>query len=113
MKQINEESILKIINDTQEKIGGKCLVISVDLDGVLCNGEAWHEGECDIEPNKNIIELVNKLAFSHFVIIHTARRRELMVETYNWLEKHNVRYHAIHFEKMPADIYLDDKAIRI
>lgn len=106
------EQVDRVIEDTQIKIGRQCLVIGIDLDGTLCRGEAWNCGD-KVEPDLEMIEYVNNLSFNHFIIIHTARRRELMKETFEWLEKNNVRYHAIHFEKMPADVYLDDKAVRI
>jgi hypothetical protein len=32
--------------------------------------------------------------------------------TKDWLAMHQVKYHAIAMEKMAADIYIDDKAVR-
>jgi len=97
-----------IIRLMQKKAGTKCLVIAVDIDGVLCSGEMW---DCHEEPKplKENIEKVNRLYAQHFVVLYTARRIELAESTLNWLLKHGVRYHAIRFEKMPFDLLLDDK----
>jgi len=82
-------------------------VIAVDLDGVLCKGDYWGEG--NPEPIEENIKIINQLALKYFIVIHTARRYEWAEHTLKWLKKSGVNYHAIHFEKMPADLYIDDK----
>jgi uncharacterized HAD superfamily protein len=94
----------------KSKFRQNLLVIAVDIDNVLTEEAVWTEAQ-EPAPNKKMIWLVNDLYLSHFVVLHTARRRELFVSTINWLEKHGVRYHAIRMEKMSADIYIDDKSI--
>jgi len=56
------------------------------------------------------IDLVNELSVDNFVVLHTSRRREFAEATLTWLHNHGVRYQAIHFEKMPADLYIDNKS---
>ena len=82
-------------------------VIAVDLDGVLCEGLYWGKGEP--KPITKNIEAVNQLALKYFIVIHTARRYEWAEHTLKWLKRNGVNYHAIHFEKMPSDIYVDDR----
>ena len=89
----------------------KAKVIAVDLDGVLCEGKYWVGDGKKIKPIKENIKKVNKLYLTNFIVIWTARRYCQAENTMNWLRENGVHYHAIHFEKMAADIYCDDKAI--
>ena len=87
-------------------------LISVDLDGILCQGE-WWDKEDGAKPIKKNIELVNKLYHAkHHIIIYTARKEKARYETEYWLKKHGVKYHALVMEKMGADCYWDDKSTR-
>ena len=87
-----------------------CLVIGVDMDGVLCKGELWVDEINEPEPIQENIDKINKLSETNFIVIHTARRKKLSEITINWLDKYGVLYHAVRFDKMPADMYIDDKA---
>jgi uncharacterized HAD superfamily protein len=90
----------------------KLKVIAVDMDGTLCVGDAWTpEQALATEPRLDIIEKVNELAQSNFVVIFTARRDHMLPATLEWLRRNNVRFHAISNIKMPADVYVDDRAI--
>lgn len=83
-------------------------VYSLDIDGTLTKTSAWTEEEClTVEPRLDVIKRINELFHFNFIIIHTARRHELYMSTIQWLQKHNVRYHAIRMEKMPADVIVD------
>jgi len=87
-------------------------VYSIDIDGTLTTESAWTEEEClTVKPNIQNIEKVNELYKKHFIVIHTARRHELYLNTIRWLEMNGVRYHAVRFEKMPADFIFDIDAI--
>lgn len=87
-------------------------VYSIDIDGTLCFDSAWtSEGCLAGKPRTEVIKKVNELHKSNFIIIHTARRHELYLPTIKWLNKHDVRYHAIRMDKMPADIIFDLDAI--
>ena len=88
-------------------------VIAVDLDKTLTLETAWHpEDVVKGQPNQKIIDWVNEQYKTNFIVIYTARRHSLYQETVKWLSAHNVSYHAIRMEKMPADRYVDDLAIR-
>ena len=87
--------------------------IMVDVCGTLCYGECWTEMEVLLaEPRLDIIEKVNELFKKNFIVIYTARKDELLTATLEWLEKHEVQYHAISNRKLGADLYIDDKATR-
>ena len=85
-------------------------LISVDFDGTLTKGgKFWIEGE-EILPNEQVIEWVNKeYRKRNVIIIYTARPPETYRETEAWLITNNVKFHAIRFGKLAADMYIDDK----
>lgn len=87
-------------------------VIAVDMDGTLCEEDCWTKRECILAtPRKDMIKLVNSLHEFNFIIIFTARRHRLYAVTATWLKKHGVKYHAIRMEKLPAYLYIDDRAL--
>lgn len=82
------------------------------MDGTLTVNTAWTSEDClTVEPRQEVIDKINELAMSNFIVIHTARRHELYVNTIKWLNKHNVKYHAIRMEKMPCDVFYDSDAV--
>ena len=84
-------------------------VVAFDMDGILCVNEEWGEGYPN--PIEENIELVNRSrSDGNYIVIHTARRRELLPLTLEWLNTHHVKFDAIRFDKMPADMYVDDKS---
>ena len=104
--ELLKAKILKQINRTKE-----IFVLAVDVDGLLCEGEYWGDGEPT--PIQENIDLVNDLSKSNFIVIHTARRHSMYEKTVRWLYKHGVTFHSVTMEKMPADCYLEDKAVRV
>ena len=98
------------MNNLTEKL------IAVDLDKTLTNSDSWSEEEClTAEPRLDIIEKVRKLYFQrNHIIIYTARPESFRHATEYWLRKNGVTYHAIVMSnnKMGADIYIDDRAMR-
>jgi uncharacterized HAD superfamily protein len=92
-------------------------LVAVDLDGVLCVGEAWTDNDCLFaEPVKSNVEVSNKLYFAGaHIVIYTARPEGHRCETEYWLRKNGVRYHALvmNHNKMGADYYVDDKALSL
>jgi len=88
-------------------------VIAVDLDGVLCRGEFWGEGEP--EPIRENIDYFNSLyKKGAHIVIYTARQPEHFAITNAWLIKHGVMNHGINMQKKPgADCYIDDKALNL
>lgn len=88
------------------------MVIAVDVDNTLTLDTAWNATEClAAKPNRKVINHINKLYESNFIVIHTARRHNLYEATVQWLNANGVKYHAICMGKMPADMYIDDRAI--
>lgn len=87
--------------------------IGVDLDDTLCKGQHWDTPEqvLGAKPIKEMIEAVEKLYKDNFVIIYTARQNFLISATMEWLDKHNVKYHAISNKKIPLGKLIDDLAI--
>jgi uncharacterized HAD superfamily protein len=83
------------------------LRIGVDMDNTLCIGKHWDTPE---EPIPNMIEYVNRLYKDDFIVIYTARQNFLMSVTFDWLDKHGVRYHAVANRKVPFDRLIDDTA---
>lgn len=88
-------------------------VIAVDMDGTLCKGEFWGEGEP--EPIPEMIKLIRDLYIKGAVIlIYTARAPEYARSTQAWLDKHAVLYHGVNYLRKPgADLYIDDKALHV
>jgi uncharacterized HAD superfamily protein len=99
--------LLGILDEPANKL------IAVDLDGTLCEGEFWGNG--DPKPKKDLIDYFNSLYMKGaHIIIYTARRAEFARETFAWLDKHAVLYHGVMMQKKPgADVYIDDKALNI
>ena len=88
-------------------------LIAVDLDGVLCRGEFWGEGEP--EPIPEMIERVREwyIKGAH-IVIYTARQPAHYAATHAWLIKHGVYFHGIAMLMKPgADVYIDDKALHL
>jgi len=84
--------------------------IGVDLDGTLCVGRTLYSSEDALkaEPIQAMINRVNKLYITDFVIIYTARQNHFISATLDWLDAHNVHYHAISNKKIPLDNLIDD-----
>lgn len=88
-------------------------IIAVDIDGTLCLNAKWWAGET-LVPRPEIIAKVNHLYdLGNYIIIYTARRREDEFITKQWLAEQGVKYHVAVFEKLTADVYLDDKALNV
>ena len=91
-------------------------IISVDIDGTLTidNGKFWKGGIDNVKPNKKIINWVrNQYWAGNIIIIYTARKELHRPETQAWLDKYVVWYHALVMNKLRADIYLDDRNMKL
>jgi len=87
-------------------------ILNWDMDATLCQGVAWTiEDVSLVEPKKENISKLNEQSKRHYIIIHTARRDELIPATLEWLRRNNVRYHAISNQKSPG-LYIDEDAVR-
>lgn len=102
-----KQKLLDILKNPNDKL------IAVDLDGTLCKGEFWGEGEP--EPIKEMIDFVWKLYKSGaHIIIYTARQPRYYALTQAWLVKNEVPFHGIVMQvKIGADCYIDDKSLNI
>lgn len=83
------------------------------MDNTLCIGKHWKTPEecLAAKPIKRNIKKIEKFYRSDFVIIYTARQNWLMSATFEWLDKHNVKYHAVMNKKCPLDIMIDDVSL--
>ena len=89
-------------------------LIAVDFDGTLTTGEGKWWKDDPIFPNKKMIDWVDKMyKKGHVIVIHSARPWSVSAKTVAWLIEQGIRYHGVNFEKMSADIYIDDKAVNI
>ncbi len=87
-------------------------IIAVDMDGTICKEVCWDENDCrNATPNNKMIDVVNALSKTKHVVVYTARKDGLIPETLAWLRRHEVKFDSISNNKMPADAYIDDKAI--
>ena len=99
--------------------------ICIDIDGVIADFKNPDESyeECGIIDGAK--ETIQQLAdHGHYIILYTARHMKtcngnvaLTVArigkiTLEWLDKHQIPYHEIHFGKPWADVYIDDNALR-
>ena len=102
-----KSKLLEILKNRNDQL------IAVDMDGVLCKGEFWGEGEP--EPQLKVIEYFNSLyKKGAHIIIYTARQPKHYAITQTWLDKYEVMYHGIAMmKKIGADLYIDDKALNI
>ena len=98
--------MLEILKNPNDK------VLAIDLDGVLCEGEFWGEGEP--KPKQDMIDRVWKwYKQGAHIIIYTARQPRYYAVTLAWLIKYEVPFHGIAMLYKPgADCYvIDDKGI--
>ena len=86
--------------------------IGVDLDNTLCEGKHWETSEqcLDAVPILEMIKKVEQLYKDNFIVIYTARQNWLMSPTFEWLDRNNVKYHAVMNKKCPLDRLIDDTA---
>lgn len=98
-------------------------IFCFDVDGVIidrpkCSKYPWDYYLDSNEKFKENIELINKLYDQgHYIKLQTARGFGTKID---WTEKTNkelqtfgVKYHELHFGKVDADYYVDDKLITI
>ena len=83
--------------------------IGIDLDGVLCEGQSWRDPKDVLlaKPIQKGIDQVNELYKTNFIIIYTARQNYLISNTIEWLDTHNIHYHAISNHKIPLDCLIE------
>jgi uncharacterized HAD superfamily protein len=83
--------------------------ILCDLDGTLCTEEKTFSRAL-AKPLTRQIELLNKLAENHKIIIFTARSWAEYDMTEAWLNNHGVCFDQLICGKPIADIVIDDRS---
>ena len=93
------------------------MIIGIDLDGVIAkdNGGWTSDYYSSCKPDTDVINLMKKLSNNgHKIIIYTSRlSNEVKKVTVEWLQKYDVPYDAIHFDKPLYDYMVDDRALSI
>lgn len=86
--------------------------IMVDMDGVLCSEESFHNRPL-ARPMDGAKEALAQLrAAGHTVIVYTARGWGEYRITKHWLDTHGFEYDGLHMGKPVADVWIDDRAVR-
>jgi len=100
--------------------------IVIDLDGCICEIKKSYESYSEVKPIPHAIEKIKEWKNqNHYIIIQTARNMKtcngdvgkiiarIGKITLDWLEKYRVPYDEIYFGKPNADVYIDDKALKL
>ena len=89
----------------------KRLVINIDVDGVLTNGELFWEERPTV--NKEMAKFVRQAYYSckYVIIIWSARLWHDTSKTVAWLVENDIPFHGIMMQKGATDFYIDDKCI--
>ena len=88
-----------------------------DIDGTICNDTPNHDYR-KATPRLEVILKLNELYDAgHTVILHTARGASTGIDwlkvTEQQLKAWNVKYHRLIMGRPGADIYVDDKCMRV
>jgi hypothetical protein len=98
--------------------------IAVDFDGVIHRyGKGWHDGSVYDEPMPGAREALARIHQRYRVVILTTRVNpglhggdEQLASVEAWLERHGFvkgeHYDEVTHEKVPALVYIDDRALR-
>lgn len=86
--------------------------IAVDIDSTLTQGPTrWWNGDFG-DPHPEALAWVERQYIGgHTILLYTARPERVRAGTEAWLDRHNVRYHALVMNKLSADVYVDDKGV--
>ena len=85
----------------------------VDIDGTILYTEFTENKYIVIKSNCFLIQCMLKWwDEGNKIIIHTGRHWNHMEDTIKQLKDHGVKYHTLVMGKPPADIYIDNNAIR-
>jgi uncharacterized HAD superfamily protein len=89
-------------------------ILAVDVDGTLTNDICFTQDECKaarVSPlGHRLIERMERESRTNLIVIYTARKDRLIPATLSWLRKNNIPFDAISNNKMPADLYIDDRS---
>lgn len=85
--------------------------VAIDLNGVLDQYSGWKgEGHEEL-PKEGVREFLENLSQKYRVVIHTTQP---VPKVWKWLDRHNLSDYVARVtnRKVPAVVYLDDRAIR-
>ena len=88
--------------------------IVFDFDGVIHKySRGWQDGSIYDKPVSGIKEVINELQRDQDIYIVTTRARELSGEyvVRDYLDKHGIEYDMVTSVKVPAIVYVDDRAL--
>lgn len=108
---------LEFAGNSLESFGEERKTFVFDIDGVIAHLSPYNQYDL-AEPNREVIRKINKLyKDGHHIVLFTARGSKTGI---NWreitekqMEKWQVNYHELHFNKPFADYYIDDRLISI
>ena len=73
-----------------------------DMDKTLCIGDSYTPEQCLVaEPIPEYVEKAKKRYETSIVMIYTARKDHLIPATFEWLRKHDIRWHWFSNIKVP------------
>lgn len=89
--------------------------IVFDFDGVIHKySKGWSDGTIYDKPNKNVVEVIDKLRANGYIVDIVSTRSSTMEGAKSiqaWLEKYGIEVDHILSEKPPALVYIDDRSI--
>lgn len=89
-------------------------IIAVDLDGTLCEEMTdWRNYDRAVPIQENIEKVRRLKSEGNTIVIDTARFTEDREVTIKWLKRYDVPFDKVHFEKLRADLYIDQRAKRM
>lgn len=100
----------------------------VDIDNTICEEKpkgTSYEEYANVKPIQEMVDFVNeRYEAGDYIVLNTARhmastngnvgliQARVGKITLDWLEKHGVKYHELHWGKPYTAAYIDDKSIR-
>jgi uncharacterized HAD superfamily protein len=88
-------------------------IIAVDIDGTLTKDVCWDVTDClSATVDDRIAAKVREAYRDNWIVMYTARRDHLIPATLRWLRQHNIPFHSFSNNKIPANQYVDDGAVR-
>lgn len=88
--------------------------IVFDFDGVIHKySKGWQDGSIYDAPVPGIKEVINELHKDYDIYVVTTRARDLgqQYAVENYLKENGIEYDCVTSIKVPAEVYVDDRAI--
>jgi len=119
-----KKNVLRTVYPEQTSPSTENKRVMIDFDGVISSYKhGWMNGKLVDEPNLGTKEAIDELHNKGYeIVIFTTRAStsydvgppasRLVEDLKNYLQTHNIYYDFITAEKLPAVVYIDDRAIR-